>query len=140
MLVGALLGLAGVALPACGSEAATTAEGDDEAPEPPAVTVAPDGTQVVTLHVQDDYVFVPDVFTVAPGRVRITVSSVAEQLTHNFRFTPDAGPAPIEPEIPILAPGESDTIEFEVDSEGDYGFECSFHVALGQTGTMTVGA
>ena len=112
-----------------------TAQGAVEAGS---VTVAPDGVQEVTLLVQDDYVFTPDAFTVAPGRVRLTVRSVAEQLTHNFLFTEGAGPMPIEEEIPILAPGDEDTIEFAVDQPGDYGFECSFHVALGQVGTMTV--
>jgi plastocyanin len=32
----------------------------------------------------------------------------------------------------------SDTMEFTVDQPGDYQFECSFHVALGQIGTMAV--
>jgi plastocyanin len=102
------------------------------------VTTAPDGVQEVTLQTQDDYVFTPDRFTVAPGEVRLTVVNVAEQLTHNFRFTPGAGPAEIGPEIPLLAPGETRTIEFTVTTPGDYGFECSFHTQLGQFGTMTV--
>ena len=37
-----------------------------------------------------------------------------------------------------MAPGESETIEFEVTQPGDYPFECTFHTALGQVGTMTV--
>ncbi|WP_233495924.1 plastocyanin/azurin family copper-binding protein [Geodermatophilus sp. TF02-6] len=102
------------------------------------VTTAPDGVQEVTLHTQDDYVFSPDRFTVAPGRVRLTVTNVAEQLTHNFRFSPGGGPEPIQPEIPLLAPGDSRTIEFTVTAPGEYGFECSFHIQLGQVGTMTV--
>ena len=102
------------------------------------VTTAPDGVQEVTLQTQDDYVFTPAAFTVAPGPVRLTVANVAEQTTHNFRFTPDDGPAPIEAEIPLLAPGDSRTIEFEVAEPGEYPFECSFHVQLDQVGTMTV--
>ena len=102
------------------------------------VTTAPDGVQEVTLQTQDDYVFTPAAFTVAPGPVRLTVANVAEQTTHNFRFTPDDGPAPIEAEIPLLAPGDSRTIEFTVTAPGDYGFECSFHTQLGQFGAMTV--
>ncbi|MGY1591032.1 plastocyanin/azurin family copper-binding protein [Geodermatophilus sp. SYSU D00965] len=121
--------------------------GDDESAAAPSsstgtpagtVTTAPDGVQEVTLQTQDDYVFTPDRFTVAPGQVRLTVVNVAEQLTHNFRFTPGAGPAGIDPEIPLLAPGETRTIEFTVTTPGDYGFECSFHTQLGQVGTMTV--
>ena len=102
------------------------------------VTTAPDGVQEVTLQTQDDYVFTPTAFTVAPGPVRLTVANIAEQTTHNFRFTPDGGPEPIEAEIPLLAPGESRTIEFTVTTLGDHGFECSFHTQLGQFGTMTV--
>jgi plastocyanin len=66
------------------------------------------------------------------------VVNVAEEMVHNFRFTPGDGPAPIEAEIPLLAPGEEKTIEFTVQQPGDYGFECSFHTQLDQFGTMTV--
>ncbi|MGZ4506270.1 MAG: plastocyanin/azurin family copper-binding protein [Blastococcus sp.] len=103
------------------------------------VTTAPDGVQEVTLQVEDDYVFTPARFTVKPGRVRLTVVSVATQLTHNFRFTPGKGPAEIPEDISLLAPGDRKTIEFTVQTPGTYGFECSFHVQLGQVGTMTVG-
>jgi plastocyanin len=103
-----------------------------------AVRTADDGVQEITLTTGDDYVFTPAEFTVAPGRVRVTVDNVADQLTHNFVFTPDAGPAAIAEQIPVLGPGDSQTIEFTVTVPGDYPFECSFHVALGQVGTMTV--
>ena len=103
------------------------------------VTTAPDGVQVVTLQTQDDYVFTPAKFTVKPGRVRLTVVNVATQLTHNFRFTPGKGPAEIPEDISLLAPGDRKTIEFTVQKPGTYRFECSFHVQLGQVGTMTVG-
>jgi plastocyanin len=102
------------------------------------VTVAEDGVQEVTIQTPDDYVFVPDTFTVAPGRVRLTVQSTATQATHNFRFTPGAGVEEIPEEIPLLAAGDTETIEFEVTAPGEHPFECSFHVQLGQTGVMTV--
>ena len=102
------------------------------------VTTAPDGVQEVTLQTQDDYVFTPSTFTVAPGPVRLTVVNAAEQMTHNFRFTPGKGPQAISAEIPLLAPGQKETIEFTVTTPGEYGFECSFHTQLGQFGTMTV--
>ncbi|MGY1738300.1 cupredoxin domain-containing protein [Geodermatophilus sp. SYSU D00684] len=102
------------------------------------VTTAEDGVQEVTVQTPDDYVFVPDTFTVAPGRVRLTVQSTATQATHNFRFTPGAGVEEIREEIPLLAAGATETIEFEVTAPGDHPFECSFHVQLGQTGVMTV--
>jgi plastocyanin len=59
-------------------------------------------------------------------------------MTHNFRFSAGKGPAEISEQIPVLAPGESKTIEFTVTAPGDYPFECTFHAALGQVGTMTV--
>jgi plastocyanin len=102
------------------------------------VTTAADGVQEITLQTQDDYVFTPATFTVDPGTVRLTVVNVAKDLTHNFRFTPDDGPVPIESEIPLLTPGQEETIEFEVAEPGDYPFECSFHIQLDQVGTMTV--
>ena len=101
-------------------------------------SAAPDGVQEVVLETGDDYVFTPDQFTVAPGQVRVTVRNVAAQLTHNFVFTPDTGPAAITEGIPFLGPGDTETIEFTASAPGEYPFECSFHVALGQVGTMTV--
>jgi plastocyanin len=103
-----------------------------------AVRTAADGFQEITLETGDDYVFTPSTFTVAPGQVRLTVRNVADQLTHNFEFTADTGPAPITEKIPVLGPGDSQTIEFTVTAPGDYPFECTFHAALGQVGTMTV--
>jgi plastocyanin len=103
----------------------------------PAVTTAEDGTQLVRLTVADDYVFLPDTFAVVPGPVQVTVTSEATQLTHNFVFSKGKGPASITEQIPYLAPGDSQSIDFTVTAPGDYQFECSFHVALGQIGTMT---
>jgi plastocyanin len=132
----ALLSVAGL-LAACGGEE----------PAPPAteaqpgvgeVTTAEDGAQEITLQTQDDYLFLPDSFTVEPGTVRLTVTNVGEQMVHNFRFTPDAGPAEIGEQIDLLAAGQEVTIEFEVTEPGDYPFECTFHVQLDQVGTMTV--
>ena len=47
------------------------------------------------------------------------------------------GPAEIGSGIDFLAPGQEVTVDFEVTEPGDYPFECSFHVQLGQVGTMT---
>jgi plastocyanin len=132
VLLPALLAGCGTEAPPAGAPASTTAEGVGT------VTVAPDGAQEITLQTQDDYVFTPDHFTVDPGTVRLTVVNVAKETTHNFAFTPDAGPSPIESSISLLAPGQELTIDFDVEAAGDYPFECSFHVQLGQVGTMTV--
>lgn len=139
LLLGGVAGLSAVVLAGCGEDEG----GSGSSPEADAagtVVVGPDGTQEITVVVGDDFVFLPDAFRVAPGRVRLTLTSEARDLVHNIRFTPGAGPVAIEEEIPILNPGESDTIEFAVDQHGDYQYECSFHVALGQIGTMTVAA
>ena len=104
------------------------------------VTTAADGVQEITIQTQDDYTFVPDTFTVAPGSVRLTLVNVAEEMTHNFVFSPDAGPEEIPEGISLLAPGDQETIEFTVAAPGDHPFECSFHAQLGQVGTMIVRA
>jgi plastocyanin len=103
------------------------------------VTTAADGVQQVTIQTQDNYSFAPARFTVAPGKVRLTVVNAAAQFTHAFRFSAGKGPEPIAAAIPVLAPGERKTVEFTVQKPGDYPFECSFHTQLGQFGTMTVG-
>ena len=118
-----------------------------EEPAPPAteagpgvgeVTTAADGVQEITLQTQDDYLFLPDSFTVEPGTVRLTVVNVGEQMVHNFRFMPGEGPEDIGAQIDLLAAGQEMTIDFEVTEPGEYPFECTFHVQLDQVGTMTV--
>ena len=127
--------LVATVLTGCGSggESAGQEPAPSSGPALGTVATAPDGVQEVILQTQDDYAF-----TVAPGEVRLTVVNDAEQTTHNFRFTPGDGPAPIQPEIPLLTPEESRTVEFTVTTPGEYGFECSFHTQLQQFGTMTV--
>jgi plastocyanin len=102
------------------------------------VTIADDGVQEVTLQTQDDYVFTPDTFTVAPGKVRLTVVNVADEMTHNLKFDDGEGPEPIGAGIDFLAPGQEMTIDFEVSVPGDHPFVCTFHAQLNQVGTMTV--
>ncbi len=102
------------------------------------VTTAPDGVQEITVPTQDDYVFVPDRFTVDPGAVRLTVVNVAEEMTHNLEFDDGEGPEPIDEGIDFLGPGGERTIEFTVSVPGDHPFACTFHTQLGQVGTMTV--
>jgi plastocyanin len=137
-VVAAAMVLLPSALAGCGGGSAGSAAAPTTAEGVGTVTVAPDGVQEITLQTQDDYVFTPDHFTVAPGEVRLTVVNIAKETTHNFRFTPDKGAAPIEEGIPLLAAGDEKTIDFTVEKPGDYPFECSFHVQLGQVGTMTV--
>ncbi|MDQ4037458.1 MAG: cupredoxin domain-containing protein [Actinomycetota bacterium] len=104
------------------------------------VTVGSDGVQTITLVSGDDYRFVPAEFTVMPGQVRVTLDNTATQLTHSLEFPPGSNPANIEESIPVVAPTEADTIEFSVNTPGEYAFICSFHEAQGHTGVMTVAA
>ena len=128
-----------VLLAGCGGDdgggaaaAPSTAEGVGE------VTMGADGVQEITVQTQDDYVFVPDSFTVDPGKVRLTLLNVAEEMTHNLEFTEEEAPAPIGAGVDLVAPGQEITIDFEVTEPGDYPFACTFHLQLGQVGTMTV--
>jgi len=102
------------------------------------VTTGPGGVQEVTLQTQDDYRFTPDHFTVHPGQVRLTVTNVGHDMSHNFLFLSAKSPQPIAAQILLLTSGQKKTIDFTVTAPGDYPFECSFHVDLGQVGTMTV--
>lgn len=135
----ALVAASPVLLSGCGGDDdAGSAAAPSTAPGVGEVTTGPDGVQEITVQTQDDYVFVPDSFPVDPGTVRLTVVNVAEEMTHNLEFTEGAGPEEIAEGISLLAPGEEKTIEFTVAEPGDHPFECSFHVQLGQVGTMTV--
>jgi plastocyanin len=131
--------LAGCGASSAGSSGASGGTAPSSAPSSLGkVTRTADGVQEVTLQTEDDYLFTPDHFTVAPGTVRLTVHNVATEMTHNFAFTPGGGPATLSAKIPILAPGQQQTITFTVQQPGAYRFECEFHVQLGQVGTMTV--
>ena len=136
LLIGAVL--AGSALAGCASQPASPPAATSTLPGVGKVSDAPDGVQQVTIQTQDNYVFTPRQFTVKPGRVRLTVVNTATQLTHNFRFTPGTGPEVIPEGVSLLAPGDRKTIDFTVTKAGAYPFECSFHIQLGQVGTMTV--
>ena len=125
-------------LAGCSGEPSPSDASPSTVPGVGTVSEAADGVQEITLQTQDDYVFTPDSFTVEPGKVRLTVVNVAEEMTHNLRFTPGKGPEPITAEITLLTPGQEMTIEFEVREPGDHEFVCTFHTQLNQIGTMTV--
>jgi plastocyanin len=135
--VGAVVVAAGLA--GCGGEPeASSAAAPSTAPGVGVVTTAADGVQEITIQTQDDYLFTPDSFTVAPGKVRLTLLNAGKEMVHNLEFDEGEGPEPIEAGIDYLAAGDEETVEFEVTAPGDHPFTCTFHVQLGQVGTMTV--
>jgi plastocyanin len=137
-VVGAVLAAGVLAGCGAGSGGASSASPSSADASLGKVTTGPDGVQQVTLQTQDDYVFTPGRFTVKPGKVALTVVNVGHELTHNFRFSPGGGPQAIGAQILLLPSGQRQTIDFTVTAPGSYRFECSFHVDLGQVGTMTV--
>ncbi len=132
----AVLSVAGL-LVGCSSDPATPPP-TEARPGVGEVTTGADGVQEITVQTQDDYLFLPDSFTVEPGPVRLTVTNVGKEMVHNFRFTPGAGPEDIGAQVDLLPAGQEVTIDFEVTEPGEYPFECTFHVQLDQVGTMTV--
>jgi len=137
MVVGAVLAVGALTGCGAGSGAAAAASSSVD-PSLGKVTTGADGVQQVTIQTGDDYVFTPNHVAVHPGEVKLTVTNVGHELTHNFRFSPGGGPQAIGAQILLLASGQRQTIDFTVTTPGSYRFECSFHADLGQVGTMTV--
>jgi plastocyanin len=96
------------------------------------VTTGADGVQHVAIVGDDKYMFVPDTFTVHPGKVEVTLT-VTGSIPHDLRFT-----GALTASIPIITAGKSASVEFTVDKPGRYPFICTLHDALGMTGTMIV--
>ena len=59
-------------------------------------------------------------------------------MTHDILLTPGGGPVVGDERTAVRPPQETDTVEFSVEQSGDHRYECSFHVRLGQIGTMSV--
>lgn len=98
-------------LAGCGGDSPGGGGGSSSAPsDAGTVTVAGDGVREITLRTQDDYVFTPSRFTVAPGTVRLTVVNAAEPMTHNLQFDEGEGPEPIGAGVDFLAPGQVGTM------------------------------
>src|SRR3712207_4001568 len=83
---------AALLLAGCGGDDPAGEASGSSAEDLGTVTVAEDGVQELTLQTQDDYVFTPDRFTVAPGKVRLTLVNVADEMTHNLVFDEGKGP------------------------------------------------
>ena len=91
------------------------------------------GVQQLTITTDQSYRFSPSTITVHPGKVRIVLRHVGTGAPHDWQLLgfPDAY-------VPLVTPGQQKTVEFTAPSPGKYTFECTIHVAQGQTGTLIV--
>lgn len=82
-----------------------------------------------------NFAFTPNTMTVERGdTVRITFTNTDESMPHDWVIDE------FNARTQILQPGESETIEFVADEDGEFEFYCSVgnHRAQGMVGTLTV--
>jgi plastocyanin len=92
-----------------------------------------DGTQRVTIVVDDHYRFEPSSITVHPGTVTITLEHKGTGAPHDLQvvgFPSDR--------VPLVTHGQTVSSTFTTPAPGRYEFVCTIHQALGQTGTLVV--
>jgi plastocyanin len=92
-----------------------------------------DGVQQVTVYVDDHYRFTPDIITVHPGAVRITLVHRGTGAPHDLQVVDFPGDF-----VPLVQPGGTTSATFTAPAPGRYEFVCTIHEALGQTGTLVV--
>jgi plastocyanin len=118
------------ALTGCTNRAASI----NRTPQSGAVTASPvAGVQQVTVYVDDHFRFTPDVITVHPGQVRVTLVHRGTGAPHDLQVVGFPGDF-----VPLVYPGSTSTATFTAPAPGRYTFECTIHVAQGQIGTMIV--
>ncbi|HUG29565.1 MAG TPA: cupredoxin domain-containing protein [Candidatus Limnocylindria bacterium] len=121
--------------PPAGSAAASPTVTEGSAPPAPsaASTPAGEGTQVtIGTDTGVALLFDPETASVAGGgTVQVTFENIST-VPHNLTFQ-DPIDAATET---VVAPGASETIEFEAPAPGDYAFVCTLHP--GMDGTLTV--
>jgi plastocyanin len=94
---------------------------------------AVDGVQNVTLIVDNKYRFTPSRITVHRGKVRINLKHTGTGAPHDWSL--QGFPAAY---VPLIAHGESGSVEFIAPAPGSYTFVCTIHIKQGQTGTLVV--
>lgn len=91
------------------------------------------GVQQVTVYVDDHFRFTPDVITVHPGQVRVTLVHRGTGAPHDLQVSGFPGDF-----VPLVYPGGTSSATFTAPAPGRYTFVCTIHVAQGQTGTLIV--
>jgi plastocyanin len=89
--------------------------------------------QQVTLEVGDTYRFTPNVITVHPGMVRVTLVHTGTGAPHDLQVL--GFPADF---VPLVTPKGTSSATFVAPAPGRYEFVCTIHQAQGQTGTLVV--
>lgn len=122
--------LAGCLLAGCSAAGAVNRE-----PTVGATTAAPasDGSQQVTIVVNDTFRFFPSTITVHPGKVTITLKHEGTGAPHNLQVT--GLPADF---VPLVRAGQTTSASFMAPAPGTYRFVCTIHEKQGQTGSLIV--
>jgi plastocyanin len=92
-----------------------------------------DGVQQVTIYAGDTYRFSPDVITVHPGLIRVTLVHTGTGAPHDLQVL--GFPADF---VPLVSPKGTSTATFTAPAPGRYTFVCTIHQAQGQVGTLIV--
>lgn len=129
--------LLAVVSPIVVSAVAACSSGDsqpDAASASSAATAAAAGVQLVTLHVTDRLRFTPDIISVHPGKVRVTLVDDGSY-PHNFSI----------PSLHVTSPTVSGnpgqtsaTTTLNLTKPGSYEFVCTFHASAGMHGEIVV--
>jgi plastocyanin len=91
------------------------------------------GVQQVRIEVGDTYRFSPDVITVHPGLVQVTLVHTGTGAPHDFSVV--GFPADF---VPLVNPKGTSTATFMAPAPGTYKFICTIHEAQGQVGQLIV--
>jgi plastocyanin len=91
------------------------------------------GVQQITIDTGDDYRFHPSTITVHPGKVTVILHHTGTSAPHDFQVT--NFPADF---VPLTVGGQSRQATFIAPAPGRYQFQCTIHLAQGQTGTLIV--
>ena len=91
------------------------------------------GVQEIVITTDQSYRFKPSTITVHPGKVRIVLKHVGTGAPHDWSLRDF--PADY---VPLVAAGQTKSVEFVAPGPGTYKFVCTIHVPQGQTGTLVV--